>query len=206
MWRSDKDQPPDAPSRVAIPKPHASPVPTPQPSIASQDETIARRIRSIFPIIQPPPPILNKSTDTAPIPTRMRSQTAAITSVITPYQAAQRRYPDKFLQSLEMPVLDKTSGKLLKYRQLRKHPKFAHIWNTSYTNELGRLCKVIGQGSKVPKNQRMEGTNNFHLIKFEDIPQDRKKIIIHSMVVCKVKPHKEDPNRTRIIVAGSQIC
>ena len=26
------------------------------------------------------------------------------------------------------------------------------------------------------------------------------------MVVCKVKPHKEDPNRTRITVAGSQIC
>ena len=26
------------------------------------------------------------------------------------------------------------------------------------------------------------------------------------MVVCEVKPHKEDPNRTRITVAGSQIC
>ena len=25
------------------------------------------------------------------------------------------------------------------------------------------------------------------------------------MVVCEVKPHKEDPNRTRIAVAGSQI-
>ena len=26
------------------------------------------------------------------------------------------------------------------------------------------------------------------------------------MVVCEVKPHKEDPNRTRITIAGSQIC
>ena len=26
------------------------------------------------------------------------------------------------------------------------------------------------------------------------------------MVVCEVKPHKEDPNRTRIIIAGIQIC
>ena len=26
------------------------------------------------------------------------------------------------------------------------------------------------------------------------------------MVVCEVKPHKEDTNRTRITVAGSQIC
>ena len=25
------------------------------------------------------------------------------------------------------------------------------------------------------------------------------------MVVCEVKPHKEDPNRTRITVSGSQI-
>ena len=26
------------------------------------------------------------------------------------------------------------------------------------------------------------------------------------MVVCDVKPHKEDPNHTRITVSGSQIC
>ena len=26
------------------------------------------------------------------------------------------------------------------------------------------------------------------------------------MVVCEVKPHKEDPNPTRITVTGSQIC
>ena len=26
------------------------------------------------------------------------------------------------------------------------------------------------------------------------------------MVVCELKPHKEDPNRTRITVAGSKIC
>ena len=26
------------------------------------------------------------------------------------------------------------------------------------------------------------------------------------MVVCEVKPQKEDPNRTRITAAGSQIC
>ena len=26
------------------------------------------------------------------------------------------------------------------------------------------------------------------------------------MVVCEVKPHKEDPNQTRITVAGSKMC
>ena len=52
----------------------------------------------------------------------------------------------------------------------------------------------------------MEGTNTFQLIKFADIPQDRRHESCHSMVVCEVKPHKEYPNRTPITVAGSQIC
>ena len=52
---------------------------------------------------------------------------------------------------------------------------------------------------------RVEGTNTFHLIKFEDTPQDRRKEIVHSMVVCKVKHHKEDHNWTHITVTGSQI-
>ena len=89
---------------------------------------------------------------------------------------------------------------------MRKHPKFAHIWNTSYANELGSLCQGIDKGSKEPRNQRMEGTNTFLLIKFADIPQDRRHEICHSMVVYEVKPHKEDLNRTRITVVGSQIC
>ena len=93
-----------------------------------------------------------------------------------------------------MPVPDETSRQSFQYRQLRKHPKFAHIWNTSFANELGRLCQGIVQGSKDPKNQHVEVTNTFRLIKFADIPQDIRKKICHSMVVCDVKPHKEDPN------------
>ena len=52
----------------------------------------------------------------------------------------------------------------------------------------------------------MEVTNTFKLIKFADIPQDQRHEICHSMVVCEIKPHKEDPNRTRITVTGSQMC
>ena len=107
---------------------------------------------------------------------------------------------------MKMPVLDETSGQSLQYRQLLQHLKFAHIWNNSYANELGCLCQGIGKGSKIPKNQRVEGTNTFRIIKFEDIPQDRGKEIFHSMVVCEVKPHKEDPNPTRITTTSSQIC
>ena len=158
-----------------IPKPHATPILTPQLSIASQDEPIAWRTWFRFPTVDCPPPRVNKKTDTAPISRRTLSQTAAMASVITPSQAAQQRYPANFLQSLSMPVLDETSRQSLQYRQLHKHSKFAHIWNTSYANELGRLCQGIGQGSKGPKHQRVEGTNTFRLNKFADIPQDRRK-------------------------------
>ena len=53
---------------------------------------------------------------------------------------------------------------------------------------------------------RVEGTNTFHLIKFGDIPQNRRKENFHCIVVCEVKPHKENPNRMSITVAGSKIC
>ena len=45
-----------------------------------------------------------------------------------------------------MPVLYETSRQSLQYRQLRKHPNFAQIWNTSYANKLVRLCQGIGKG------------------------------------------------------------
>ena len=129
-----------------------------------------------------PPPRVNKMTDIVSIARRTRSQIAAMASVITPAQAAQRRYTAKFLQSLSMPVLNKTSGQLLQYRQLREHPKCAHIWNTYYANELGSLCQGIGQGSKGPKHQHMEGTNTFRLIKFADIltRQTKRNLPLHS--------------------------
>ena len=201
IFRPRKDKTPAPPPRVVIPKPPAPlprvviPKPPDRPIPQSLEEPIARRTRSHLPTM-----------NTAPVARRTRSQTANTASVINPAQAAQRRYPLKFLQNLTMPVLDKTSGQSLQYRQLRKHPKFALIWNTSYANKLGRLCQGIEKGSKSPRRQRVEGTNTFKLIKFADIPQDRRHEIFHSMVVCEVKPHKEEPNRTRITVAGSQIC
>ena len=45
-----------------------------------------------------------------------------------------------------MSVLDVDTGKLLGYCQLYIHPKLSNIWNESYSNELERLCKEIGEG------------------------------------------------------------
>ena len=205
MCHPHEDQPPYAPPRVSIPKPNAPPIPTPLPSSTSQYETVAQHTRSRSPhTVDQPSPRLNKTPATVPIAMRTHSQTAAMASVITPSQAAQQQFPAKFLQSMEMPVLHETSRQSLKYRQLHKNPKFAHIWNNYYANELGRLCQGIGQGSKGPKHQRVEVTHTFRLIKFEDTPQDRRREIFHFMFVYEVKPHKEYPNRTCITVAGSQ--
>ena len=153
MRRPQEDRPPASPPRVVIPKPLA--IIIPQILIASQDEPIGHRTRSRFPFMDRALPRVNKTTDTAPIARCTHSQTATVTSVVTPAQAAQRRYLDKFLQSLAMRVFDENSGQLLQYRKLCKHPKFAHISNTSYANELGRLCQDIEKGSKVPKHQRV---------------------------------------------------
>ena len=104
-----------------------------------------------------------------------------------------------------MPVLDKETGKTLEFRQLRNHPKYKEIWNTSYCNELGRLCQGVGHGTARPHQQRVKGTNTFRVIRYEDIPVHKQRDICHTRVVCKVLPSKDDPKRMRITVNGGDI-
>jgi hypothetical protein len=55
------------------------------------------------------------------------------------------------LSLLEMPealsVLDSSTGEFLEHRQLRRDPRYKATWDTSYANELGRLCQGIGSGT-----------------------------------------------------------
>jgi hypothetical protein len=37
-------------------------------------------------------------------------------------------------------------------------------------------------------------------------PPTNEKEICHTMVVCEVRPEKDDPDRTRITIGGSRIC
>ena len=62
------------------------------------------------------------------------------------------------------------------------------------------------KNSTMPSAQRIKGTDTFRIIKYEDIPKDRRGDICHTSVVCEVRPDKDDPNRTRITVAGNRIC
>jgi hypothetical protein len=125
---------------------------------------------------------------------------------VRPALAASRQFPSAFLLHLAYPVIDEQTGESLEYRQLKHHPELSRIWLNSYSNELGRLCQGVGKGEKGAKKQRVAGTDTFRVIKFVDIPRDRRKDIAHVKNVCEVRPQKADPNRARITVAGSRIC
>ena len=45
---------------------------------------------------------------------------------------------------LAAPVMDEETGKTVESRQLRSHPNYKKILDTSYANELGRLCQGVG--------------------------------------------------------------
>ena len=51
----------------------------------------------------------------------------------------------------------------------------------------------------------MAGTNTFFIVDYTDIPAHKKKQICHTKVVCKVRPDKDDPERTRITIGGNII-
>ena len=93
----------------------------------------------------------------------------------------------------------------MEYQKLRKHPKYAATWTISYSNEVGRLCQVIGKNMEVTV-KRVEGTYTFLVIHYHDIPADRSKEITYTLVVQKICPQKEDPNHTLITIGGNFIC
>ena len=96
-------------------------------------------------------------------------------------------------------------GNFLEWRQLRTHPLLSTIWNTSYSNKLGRLCQGISIG---PHNGKcVKGTNTLFPIQHDKIPVDRQKEIIYSKVVCKARLKKGNAvNRTRITIGGNNIA
>jgi hypothetical protein len=104
------------------------------------------------------------------------------------------------------PVLDASTGQQLEHRQLRRHPAYKQVWDTSYANELGRLCQGIGHDDATATKQRVEGTDTFRPIHYDEIPTDRRSDVTYTRVVCEVRPQKEDPNRTRITIGGNRIC
>jgi hypothetical protein len=101
------------------------------------------------------------------------------------------------LSLLDVPaalsVLDSSTGEFLEHCQLRLDPRYKATWDTSYANELGRLCQGIDSGT-TPSSKQVAGTNTFFLIDYHNILAHKQKEICHTMVVCEVRPEKDDPD------------
>ncbi len=84
-------------------------------------------------------------------------------------------------------------------------PLLSTIWNTSYSNKLGRLCQGIGIGPHDGKC--VKGTITLFPIQHDKIAVDCRKEITYSKVVCKVRPKKGDAaNQTHITIGGNNIA
>ena len=95
-----------------------------------------------------------------PIARSTQSQTQSQANIVTPARLAACRYPAAIFQYIALPVLDKETGKLLEYQQLKKDLRYAPIWNPSYANELGRLCQGVGKGTKGPRKKKSGGNGH----------------------------------------------
>ena len=93
-----------------------------------------------------------------------------------------------------MAVLDKTTGKMLNYRQLMRHPIHKKDWQLSSANEFGRLANGVGG--------RIKGTNTIKFIRMQDVKKGRMKDVTYGQFFCLVRPEKAELNRTRFVVVG----
>eukprot|EP00804_Cyclotella_cryptica_P016154 CCRYP_004249-RA/>CCRYP_004249-RA protein AED:0.38 eAED:0.38 QI:0/0/0/1/0/0/3/0/604 len=95
-----------------------------------------------------------------------------------------------------LAVLDNSTGKLLNYRQLLRHPVYQGDWTISSANEFGRLAQGVGG--------RIKGTDTIRFIRKSDIPQDRRKDVTYGRLSA-TSARKAEPNRTRFTVGGDRI-
>jgi hypothetical protein len=175
-----------------VPKAVPIQLPTPPPPLATEWVPVLQRHRN---------PLTQRTAD-EPIAQRTRARTQNAFAVL----ATDDEDETSDTNNLACPVLDTTTGQQLEHRQLRRHPDYKEVWDTSYANELGRLCQGIGTSEAAPTKKRVEGTDTFRPIHYHDIPHERHADITYTRVVCEVRPQKQDPNRTRITIGGNRIC
>ena len=89
------------------------------------------------------------------------------------------------------------TGKMLSYRDLLKHEKLGPDWQKSSADKFGRLAQGVGN--------RIKGTDTIKFIRKEEVPLDRQKDVTYASFVCKVRPEKKEPNRTRCVAGGNLI-
>ena len=118
--------------------------------------------------------------------------------------AARRHYPSAFLTEWALSILDPATVQYLEHRQLRRQPKLGPIWESSYSNELGRIFQGVGKGP-TSTGQYTKGTNTFRVTRLAYVPRDQRKGITFTKIVCKFRSKKEDPKRTCITMMGNRV-
>jgi hypothetical protein len=86
------------------------------------------------------------------------------------------------------------TGKEMEYMALMKDPRLQPLWTRGFGNKCGRLFQGI---------RDIHGTDTCFLIKFTNIPKDRK--ITYGKIVCDYKPHKKEKERVRLTVGGDRL-
>ena len=69
---------------------------------------------------------------------------------------------------------------------------------------MARLFKGVGTGGN-GLGKRVEGTDTFHVIKFENIPKDLLNKIFYTSVFCEVRPGNKDPNHKLIAICCTNV-
>ena len=81
-----------------------------------------------------------------------------------PAKLAQRCFPLQVLCNIAGAVMDAETGEMMEYRHLIKKEKYRKTWGHSFCNKIDQLAQGIPG--------RVEGTNTFFFIEYEQIPQD----------------------------------
>jgi hypothetical protein len=102
-----------------------------------------------------------------------------------------------------MPIFDETTGKMLEYRHLIKHPdpKVRKQWQILSANEFRRTMQGVGKNQ--PEEDRIKGTNTMHLIKKCNIPKGKK--IPYALFVSEIRLQKAEIHLTRLTAGGDQL-
>ena len=175
----------------------------PQPRILQN----ARPLQPPPQLVVPSPPVVTQQQSTLTPTTPTASTTISNPRRSQRIQTKQSMHMGNFLQRIYMQekynlnnaycnaIIDPTTGQSLEYRHLIKNTSTKKIWNTSFANELGRLANGVGD--------RIAGTNTIAFIPKNMVPVGRR--VTYGRIVVDFRPHKSEPNRTRLTVGGDKI-
>ena len=95
-------------------------------------------------------------------------------------------------------MIDQTTGYLCTYKKIStgkiKGQKL-QTWTTSFCNKIALLAQGIRDDIK--------GTNTVFFIPQSSVPNNKR--VTYGLIVCDIKPDKQEQHRTRITIGGNRI-